>query len=764
MSDDNASHANYLRRGRVVDTESFGAWNIASILFFVFAAILVVSIIVVSTRSLSSSSFLSGANLTGITGPAGASGPSGPSGPPGPQGEKGDQGAKGDTGDQGVAGEQGPPGICLNNNPSCLQGPQGVKGDKGEKGDTGAQGIPGATGATGATGPTGDTGPTGPIGPSGPSGPTGATGVPGTCNCLLLGSATYSDVNVTSNLLIPPSSSITLEGTMSCPGGALATNCFGLAVCPDFGTCDIDANSLTVFNAGNGQGTYITNTNFTVTSPSPFNGVASFGDSSSFNNKFSSFTVYANTATFDGGIQTNLRSLNGPLFIQTGISSPTNHLHLDALAGEIIGNGAGGVFFASSSGQFSASAGGSSLVMTNVGTASWAATNITVDCGFTSLVDTSGPTSWMATNAAGSYVCPLSGATLVSNSSRKSVQFGTDVAFGSGTRLLSLNPSGLIETVGFSLYCNYIIQTVTGAPLQLQTNLSSFIDLQGTMYNSFGSLGPTFSDADGVNLIDTPLHNIGGASNGVRVDDVYGLVVENTILPNSTSKLAVNFIESLHSTADTLTISTATLDFNGSPLFNLVGGGVTVGDTVGLVINNGNIVTPSALYTDAISSLAGGTDALKITASTTTIYGDLVVRGSIQSTGTGGAGPGSITIPFGGTCCPSDARAKYDVEEVDPREDLKLINNLPRRVSFRYTDEVVRFYGLDANVTHNGFIAQELESNGANFVVNTHPEHQVLEDFKTVSLERLVPQLVGAIKALTAEIEELKRQIKQKES
>ena len=109
----------------------------------------------------------------------------------GPKGDKGDTGAKGDKGDQGIQGVQGPQGVQGlqgETGPQGLTGPEGPRGPKGETGSQGIQGLTGPQGPAGPTGPKGDTGPqgiqglkgdAGERGPEGPQGVKGATGATG---------------------------------------------------------------------------------------------------------------------------------------------------------------------------------------------------------------------------------------------------------------------------------------------------------------------------------------------------------------------------------------------------------------------------------------------------------------------------------------------------------------------------------------------------------------------------------------------------------
>jgi hypothetical protein len=637
-----------------------------------------------------------GNNCSVITCPAGPLGPPGPPGsvgPPGAQGQQGVQGAKGDIGDPGLPGPSGPPGICLNDNPSCLQGPPGPTG---ATGPTGARGPQGLLGATGPIGPQGVSGPTGPQGNSitGPSGPPGPQGVPGVCDCLMLGAATFDTINVTTALTIPVGSTIVLNGTMTCPGGALAPNCFGLAVCPDFSTCDLAAHSLSVLNPSSGAGLYVNYLNLTMFSPAPHFVNVVFGDSGVANNLLSSYKLYASTTTLDALNFLQLRSLNGPLLIQTGILSTSNNINLQALAGQIIGSGASGVVISSGSGAVQLIASASSLTLSNAGQSALNGNNISLSSPYTTLSNPLNNVTWMATTPDHSYVC--NGTALVTTNLSSCVQFTTDITMASGTRLLSLAPDGLLQTSGLKLYCNYIIQTDNGSPLQLQTNLTSLIDVRGAIRNA-ASLAPvTFNDLDGADFSNTPIYNSGGS-------------------------------------------------------------GVFISDAVGLRIDNGAGPSTSSLYTNRISALGGINNTL-------TIYGDLVVRGIINSIGYAGTGLGAIVeTSLGGSCC-SDERVKRDIVTVAPAEDLQRILELPRRVSFRYTDNYLETVPSTRNMTHTSFVAQELEANGFDLVVHKHKQvrmadGETIHDLRAIRLDLLVPHLVGAVQALHAELKTLRDEL-----
>lgn len=696
-----------------VDVGGEGSW--ATLLFGIALIIIVVVVVVVFLMWLVRDGGINragfvvpGNNCSVITCPAGPLGPSGPPGQVGPPGAQGPQGASGPTGergDPGLPGPSGPPGICLNDNPSCTQGPPGPTGATGPTGPRGAQGL---DGATGPIGPQGVSGPSGPPGPSvtGPSGPTGPQGVPGVCDCLLLGDATFDMVNVTTALNIPVGSTIVLNGTMSCPGGALDTNCFGLAVCPDFSTCDLAANTLSVLDGATSAGMYISYLNVSVLSPAPNSVVVTLGSSSALDNRLSALNVYATTTTLDALSFLQLRSLAGPLTIQTGNSASSNHINIETLAGRIIGTGQTGVSFTSISNAIQLTASAATLSLANAGQSVLSGTNVSLVSQYTTMVDPLTNTTWFKSNPDNSYQCPGSGTALIPLNTSTCVQLETDLIMASAKRILSLSADGLVTTSGLKLYCNEVIITNSGNPLVLQTNLSTMVDIRGTIFNGGSSAAVTFNDLNGANFQNTPIFDAGGS-------------------------------------------------------------GVLINDNIGLRLDNGAGPSTSKLFVNDISSLSAGANNMAITAATLDIYANVIVHGTIDSAGSGGPGTGVVSASGGGACCTSDERVKRDIVSVAPHEDLQRILQLPRRVAFRYNDAYLETVPGTKNITHASFIAQELERSGFDTVVQKHSEirlrnGETITDLRTIRLDMLVPYLVGAVQALSAEVNELKALLAQR--
>jgi hypothetical protein len=173
------------------------------------------------------------------------------------------------------------------------------------------------------------------------------------------------------------------------------------------------------------------------------------------------------------------------------------------------------------------------------------------------------------------------------------------------------------------------------------------------------------------------------------------------------------------------------VDFRNTQIFNGGIGPLLCNDTEGFrVVNTLNVET--------IAPAVG---------TTVTILGDLVVTGNIDAPG--------------GTCCASDERVKENITEVSTESDLHTILDLPRRVSYTFTPEYQLIDKSVSNVTHNGFIAQEIEHIVPRSVVQVKKRvgNIVYEDFRQMHLDRLVPHLVGAVKELHRQNMELKQRL-----
>jgi Collagen triple helix repeat (20 copies)/Chaperone of endosialidase len=693
--EDNAAMAQRLMResraagGVRPSASGAGGWALWAGLGLIAAATLVaVGIIVFVTREGGSGSTAAGFYAPGndcsvITCPAGPLGPSGPAGqvgPPGPPGPSGPVGPEGPAGAPGLPGPSGAPGMCLNDNPACMQGQPGVTGPQGAPGITGPQGLPGITGPAGIPGPTGPTGPAGPTGPQGDPGPVGPTGVPGVCNCLMLGAATFATVNVTAQLTIPVGSVVQLQGTMTCPGGALDPSCFGLTTCPDFQACNLRALS---FQAGLAAGNVsLSNAGISVVSPTPFILSALFGKFAT-SNRLSEFATYATTVNVDATVALNLRTVGGQILLQTSGSLGS---HIQGISsGQIQWGASQGVFVTSNANQISlsANAGASALSLGATGVTSLQTTNMTLTT--TTLLWQGASTTWMQAQADTSLQCagfnqnnPTTLLPLPSSMPGQANTIGSDIIMASGRSILSAASDGLVRLSGINLCAGIILST--GTHLQLQRDMNKVVDIQGVITNRFGDnlMVPTptpvrFQDGQGVDFFNTPI----GDSGVLR-------------------RLTVNDPEGFESTL---------------------------------------------IFTDAIEDVAGG--------GTVQVNANLNVNGA-------------ITASMG--CCVSDARVKTNVREVAPAEDLRAVLGFPRRVSYTYTPEYMAVAPPSVRANGTGFMAQELEEHFPELVSTLgRPQRlgdgSALDGFKSISPERAVPYLVGAIRALYAEIESLKAQL-----
>jgi hypothetical protein len=138
---------------------------------------------------------------------------------------------------------------------------------------------------------------------------------------------------------------------------------------------------------------------------------------------------------------------------------------------------------------------------------------------------------------------------------------------------------------------------------------------------------------------------------------------------------------------------------------------------------------------------------------TTTINGNLVVVGTITAS--------SVNSGSGSCCTPSDARAKTNVTEVSAADDLATILAMPRRVAFQYTEAYRRADPSTDNHVQQGFIAQELEKVLPRTVrlSNETIDGVTYSDFRRLALDKIVPHVVGAVKQLYAEQQELRDEV-----
>jgi len=305
--------------------------------------------------------------------------------------------------------------------------------------------------------------------------------------------------------------SITLSGTMTCPGGALDSSCFGLAVCPDFSTCDLTARSLTL-DAG-----------VPLTSLK----VGAVGDGGTTTVEFGvspgyfidTFTMYGNTAQYNTNGAQSFATLNGDISmtaaggitrswtaLSTGPASITAGLGLT-----LSNSGPANVLIINS---------GTNQDMTLSTTRELFATAplMTVQAGtFTLLEGVADP--WFATDPVNTLSCgtvvPLPVAP------GKSIVFDDDIILAAGVNLMSASPDALVRVGGGISLCGVLIES-SGPTLQLQGDTpTKVLDIRATIVNGQGGQPVIVSESDGFDFSDTPIGNTGGATLGTIAGAVY---------------------------------------------------------------------------------------------------------------------------------------------------------------------------------------------------------------------------------------------------
>lgn len=339
-------------------------------------------------------------------------------------------------------------------------------------------------------------GPVGPPGPTGDTGPPGAVVVPDPLN--------INDLNV--------ATTATFSGTVTCPGGALDPSCFGLAVCPDFSTCDIAARSLTL-DAG------VPFTSLTVGSVGDGGmTTVTMGDSGVPNYVIQSFKLNAVVAVYDTIGSQQFRTLNGAMsmVVNGGILQPWS---------------------VTSSGSASITAGSSiTLTAANQGvliTSSALNSDITLSSGRNVILVGSSQTHqastytvqegpgnpWFETDPTNTLSCGT--VNPLPTVGGKSIVYDDDIILSAGVNLMSAAVDGLLRMGGGIELCGVLIHT-QGPTLQLQDDTATdVLDIRATITNGDGANSVTFSESNGVDFADTPILNSGGAALGTIAGAVY---------------------------------------------------------------------------------------------------------------------------------------------------------------------------------------------------------------------------------------------------
>lgn len=634
----------------------------------------------------------------------GPQGVQGQAGPPGAQGEKGDKGDKGDQGEQGLPGPIGPIGQCANDNPFCLQGATGPAGPQGPIGLTGAQGLRGPTGIQGPAGVSGLQGPKGDTGDTGPQGPQGVQGIPGVCNCFSLPMVTIDNLDVTTSL--------TLTGSMTCPGGALDISCFGLAACPDFSLCDMHARSL-ILDSG------VPNTSFKVGKQGDTGTTVEMGDSAIAGPeyKMDSFKMYSTFANYDTSGPQNFRTVNGNIVIQANGGILRSATLQSTGTVSVIGGGGVSVLATSQNIVLNAVANVAQIqLQASLGTISLSAITLTLTAP-NMVIQQSAGNPWLTFDSANSLVC--SGAVPLSTTAGTSMKFDRDIILGQNARLMTSATNGVFRLGGILELCGYILRT-SGATLQLQDDSTTdVLDVRAQISNGELNMPVTINDPEGLDLYDTILTN-SGPSLYVTFNDTDGIDVRDSPLLSTLGPVVFKNPSN-------------GVDFYNTPLHNSFSTDpLEVDDMQGLR------VSPGKIFTAEIQSIGP----------TLTLTGNVVISGTLNGQTISGTGP----------CCTSDARVKENVTHVTSKSDLDVIMSLPKRVAYTYTKAYQAVDKWVSNELHHSWIAQELETVLPNVV---HKVERVIDgihmpDFRVLSMDRMVPHLAGAIQELKRENEQLR--------
>jgi hypothetical protein len=510
---------------------------------------------------------------------------------------------------------------------------------------------------------------------------------------------TIDNLNITSSL--------TLSGgaTMNCTGGGgIGLSCFGITgACPSFASCFLAALGLNIGSTSNltvprlqvGIGVGDAGNEIVNLGAYPANPINTLTAYVSSLFQLSTIGTAMNLIAYSGNV--NLQSVGG-----AGVTTEVQSQGTTTVQGTY------GVGISSSNGNIQLLSGGTSLQVQGVsGVITATASNFTA---FT--------TNWgFYRNPGDPYVASQNNQTLqcsaigpLSVISGASSVFSHDLILAPGVKILTQNPSGLLGVVGLSL-CGGLIVT-EGTTLQLQNGTKTkTVDVRGTFTNAEGGFPITFVDTEGANFQDTPLYNgVGGVA--LEVSDPDGLAVLGTnatffvgyVTPNA-NNTNVTF------TNNTVVASSATLYV--STIEPVVGASGTTSFLGTVGVNN-------------IAPHSGGT---------------VTIQGNLYATG---------TISAGGSCCTSDRRVKEHIEPVAPRDDLEMLMSLPQRVRFRYNEAYRAVDSFLTDHVQHGFIAQELEA------IMPHVVHMMNQtvagvrhaDFRKLSYERMVPHVVGAVRAL----------------
>lgn len=560
--------------------------------------------------------------------------------------------------------------------------------------------MPGATGATGATGGTGGVGPA------------------GVCDCLDLPSVNLNSVTI--------NTSLTMTGIVTCPGGAMDPNCFGLATCPDFSACRLEARALDVYSPNS---TDLASLDVGINVAEIGGGKARFGRT----------TRPLHTFTAASNVSMALSAYGTPLFLQ-GIASNVviESIGTTSLTTFVTSTGTVNII-----GTQAVSTSSSSGVSTICG-----ALSTTWNCINNVLSNTANNYTVTATDFTFTKPSTLvwfetaSNATLQSGAtgpltviSGSSIRFAVDVLQANAATWMSESADGCVRVSGLIMGATGKHLRSEGTTLQLQNDTATkVVDIHAVLTNSeAGNKRVTVADADGLDVtLGAPLRadwvlasneaDIANHTLHLMAQPATDWVDVRGRIHNAYEAEPVTFtdVEGVHVATGSLKISAA--------------GTLQATSLQATVANAGNVININT-YVDVNN--VGGTVSISKAGLLTTVNGDLTVSGTLTASGCAG-------------CVTSDERVKTNVKTIDPQWDLSTILNMPRRVSFQYTRAFREATHIVDDIVQHGYLAHDVER------VLPHAVHKanktiagkVIADFRSLFLDRIGPHLVGAVKAL----------------
>jgi len=199
--------------------------------------------------------------------------------------------------------------------------------------------------------------------------------------------------------------------------------------------------------------------------------------------------------------------------------------------------------------------------------------------------------------------------------------------------------------------------------------------------------------------IEVPLHN-GVGNERLVIDDQNGLDLKNTEVVSSTGDIIIEPI---------------------NPVNNVI------------LQNNSIFGSTVSTIQDWVFDSSGNT--LTHSGSAGNLAGILTINGN--SVG-------------GGMCCTSDKRMKKNITKMDLNKGLDRILRM-QPVNFNYIDALLKEDKWVRNITHSGFIAQDLVKVNPNAVhikkktINGKP----IDDFHSIQKDEIIVDLVAAVKMLS---------------